>query len=219
VPKWLKFFVGLALLPVCAGAAWAVGMVFHASGRADTFWVPAVAGAGCWLAIYLLLPRPMWIYVVGHELTHALWTWGMGGRVKKFRASSQGGQVVITKSNFLISLAPYFFPLYAVIVVAVFALGHWIWDWAFYIAWFHLFLGAAYAFHLTLTAHALKQQQTDITEQGYLFSAAIIFLGNALVLLAGIPLVTRQTSVLTALGWWAECTREVLVWGISLFGR
>src|SRR5438093_4529543 len=99
-------------------------MVLRASGGADTTWVPALAGAACWVVIYLLLPRPMWIYVFGHELTHALWVWLFGGSVKKFKATSSGGHVVVDKTNFLISLAPYFFPLYAAMVVAFFAVGH-----------------------------------------------------------------------------------------------
>jgi len=32
--------------------------------------VPLLAGAACWVVIFLLLPKPMWIYVFGHELTH-----------------------------------------------------------------------------------------------------------------------------------------------------
>jgi len=97
--------------------------VLRASGSADVVWVATLAGAGCWLAIFLLLPKPMWVYVFGHELTHAIWTWLFGGRVKKFKASSQGGHVVVTRNNFIIALAPYFFPLYAVLVVLVFAAG------------------------------------------------------------------------------------------------
>jgi len=181
----------------------------RASGSADTTWVPAIAGAGCWLAIYLLLPKPMWVYVFGHELTHALWTWLLGGQVKKFKASAAGGHVVVSKNNFLIALAPYFFPLYAILVVLVFAIGHWLWNWVHYLVWFHLLLGAAYGFHVTLTAHILKNNQTDITDQGYMFSAVVIFLGNVVFLLAGIPLLAAKVGVLTALGWWAECTGEV----------
>src|SRR5215467_6984698 len=147
----------------------------QASGSADTIWAATLAGAACWLAIYLLLPKPMWVYVFGHELTHALWAWLFGGKVKKFKASNKGGQVVLTKSNFLIALAPYFFPLYAFLVVALFGLGNWLWNWHAYLVWFHLLLGAAYAFHVTLTFHVLKSSQSDVTEQGYLFSAVIIF--------------------------------------------
>jgi hypothetical protein len=152
----------------------------------------------------------MWIYVFGHELTHAVWAWVFGGQVKRFRATARGGHVVITKSNFLIALAPYFFPLYAVLVVVCFFAGNFIWGWHGYLAWFHLFLGAAYAFHVTLTAHVLQTRQSDITDQGYLFSAVVLFLGNVSVLLIGIPLLADAVQVRTALIWWIESTRSVI---------
>jgi len=38
----------------------------------------------------------------------------------------------------------------------------------------------------------------------------IIFLGNAGVLLLGIPLLAAKVGVLMALGWWLEGTGEVL---------
>lgn len=206
--KWCKFFIAILLLPVCAGAAGALWKVVRASGNADTIWVAALSGVGCWLVIYWLLPKPMRVYVFGHELTHAVWTWALGGRVKRFKASAEGGHVVVTKSHFMIALAPYFFPLYAVLVVLVFVAGHWVWDWRAYVAWFHLLLGAAYAFHVTLTWHILQSRQSDITEQGYLFSAVVIFLGNVSVLLVGIALLAARVGVGTALGWWVECTFE-----------
>lgn len=210
MPKWCKTIVAILLLPLCAGAVWALGRVMRASGNADTIWVACLSGAACWLVIYLLMPKPMWVYVVGHELTHALWTWLFGGSVKKFKASGKGGHVLVTKNNFVIALAPYFFPIYAALVVAVFLAGQMFWDWRPYQVWFHVLLGAAYAFHVTLTWHVLKSDQSDITGQGYLFSAVIILLGNALVLLIGIPLLTARPEVLTALRWWWDCTAAVL---------
>jgi len=217
VPKWCKTIIAILLLPVCVGAAAALWRVLQASGSADTIWVAALSGAACWVVIYLLLPKPMWIYVFGHELTHALWTWVLGGSVKKFKASANGGHVVVTKSNFAVALAPYFFPLYAILVVAVFLAGHWIWNWRGCEVWFHLLLGAAYAFHITLTWHILKNSQTDITEQGYLFSAVTIFLGNITVLLVGIPLLASRVDVPTALRWWADGTLEMVRWLIARF--
>ena len=210
VPKWLKFILGLLLLPLCAGAVPALVRVVRASGGASEVWVPLGAGAACWLVIFAILPKPMWIYVVGHELTHVVWSWLFGGKLKKFKATSQGGEVVITKSNFLVALAPYFFPLYAVLVVLLFLAGHLIWGWSRWTPGFHLLLGAAYAFHLTLTWEILQTRQSDITGQGYLFSGVVIFLGNALVLLLGIPLLTGQGRLLTVLGWWMEATGALL---------
>src|SRR3989441_922871 len=148
MPKWVKTIIAVLLLPLCLGVTKAAGRVLRGSGDADTVWVAILAGAACWLVIYLLLPRPMWVYVFGHELTHALWTWLFGGRVKKFKATSEGGHVVVSKNNFLITLAPYFFPLYVAIVVLVFLVGQLIWGWTRCVVWFHLLVGAAYAFHV-----------------------------------------------------------------------
>jgi hypothetical protein len=210
MPKWCKFIIGLLLLPLCVGAVEALWRVLRESGDSATIWVGLLGGAACWLVIYALLPAPMWLYVVGHEFTHVLWTWLFGGKVKKFKASSRGGHVIVTKTNFLIALAPYFFPVYALAVVCVFLIGHLIWNWGAYLVWFHLLLGAAYAFHVTLTWHILKTEQSDITSQGYLFSTVVIFLGNILVLLLGVPLLTSKTGVATAFTWWFQCTAQFL---------
>ena len=217
MPKWIKFIIAVLLLPVCAGAAAALWQVLRAGYGADTVWIPLLAGAACWFVIFAFLPKPMWIYVFGHEFTHALWTWLFGGVVKKMKVSSSGGHVVISKTNFVIALAPYFFPFYAVLVIAMFALGHWIWGWQSYLVWFHLAVGAAYAFHLTLTWHVLQTRQSDITSQGYLFSAVVIFLGNVSVLLFGVPLLTAKVGLFNAVGWWFEDIGAVFHWLQRLF--
>jgi hypothetical protein len=212
VLKWIKFFIAVLLLPVCAGMAMALGAILRACGGADTTWIPFLAGVACWCVIFYLLPKPMWIYVFGHELTHALWVWLFGGRVKKLKVTSGGGHVIITKTNFLIALAPYFFPLYAVILIAVFAAGHLIWGWERFFAFFDLLLGMAYAFHVSLTFHALQTQQSDITSQGYLFSGIVIFLGNAGILLFGIPLLTQKATLAGAFKFWLTDTTRLLHW-------
>ena len=209
MPKWVKMLIGLLLLPVCVATAKAVWLVLANARTADRVWLPMLAGAAAWTVVFLLLPKPMLIYVFGHELTHAVWTWGFGGQVKGFKATPDGGHVVTTKSNFLITLAPYFFPLYAVLVGLIFLIGNFIWDWgAAYRPWFHVALGAAYAFHLTLTWHILKTRQSDVTSQGYIFSGAVIFLGNAAVLVLGVPLLTGH-DLLQALGWWFHCNHQM----------
>jgi hypothetical protein len=204
MPKWVKTIIAVLLLPLCTGAVSALVKVLRATGSADTFWVAFLGGMACWLVVFLLLPKPMLVYVFGHELTHALWAWVFGGKVKRFKATANGGHVVISKSNFFIVLAPYFFPLYVVLVVLVFAIGTLFFHWEHAVPWFHLVVGAAYAFHITLTWHILKTRQSDITSQGYFFSAVIIFLGNIAVLLAGLPLLTARVKLLTSMGWWLQ---------------
>lgn len=216
MPKWTKFILALLLLPFCVGALSTLMRVVRASGNAETFWVAFVGGAACWLVLFLLLPKPMLVYVFGHELTHVLWTWFFGGRVKRFKARSNGGHVLISKTNFLIALAPYFFPLYAALVVLVFLIGHLLFDWR-HLVGFHFCLGVAYAFHVTLTIHILRTRQSDVTSQGYLFSAVVILLGNLSVLLVGIPLLTAHPPLATVLRWWLQGSGAVLQRLASLF--
>lgn len=210
MPKWFKTILALLLLPACAGLVGSLGRVLRSSSTADTVWVALGAGAAAWGVMYWLLPKPMWVYVFGHELTHALWTWLFGGEVHQFKVTARGGHVVVSKNNFLISLAPYFFPLYAVGVVLVYLVGDWRWDWAAYLAVFHVLLGAAYAFHVTLTAYVLQSRQSDITQHGWFFSAVIIFLGNGAGLLLAIPLLAGRTAVAEAFAWWWRDTLAVL---------
>ena len=209
MPKWFKMLCALLLLPACLGAADALWRVLKASGTAEFFWVALLSGAACWLVVFCLLPKPMLAYVLGHELTHVLWVWLFGGAVSRFKVSAKGGQVVVSKTNFLIALAPYFFPLYVVLIVLAFGLGNWFLDLRPYLVWFHLLVGAAYAFHLTFTWHILETDQTDISGQGYLFSAVVILLGNALVLLLGIPMLSETVTSFTALDWWWQGTLAV----------
>lgn len=209
--------LGVALLPWCVGASWALLGVLRATGSAANFWVSLLGGAAAWVVIFLMLPKPMWIYVVGHELTHILWAWLFGGRVKSMRASSRGGHVVVTRSNTLVLLAPYFFPLYAVLWAVAWLMGGWVFDGERLLPGFHFGLGFTYAFHITLTAYILRIRQPDIAAAGWFLSAVVIWLGNVLVLLLTLPLLTRRVALTTALGWMVERTGRFLVWLASPF--
>jgi hypothetical protein len=131
VPKWCKTIVAVLLLPVCVGAAQALWMVLRASGDATTIWVASLAGAACWVVVYSLLPKPMWIYVVGRIHARA-WAWAFGGRVK----NSQPGQRRPRGSAkaIFIALALYFSCLGRLAVLsssaATCSLGN-------YLPWFH----------------------------------------------------------------------------------
>ena len=150
MPKWIKFIIAVLLLPVCAGAARALWLVLRAGYGADTVWVPLFAGAACWIVIFFLLPKPMWIYVLGHELTHALWTWLFGGEVKKMKVrrpaamSSSPRQISSSRSRRIFSRS---------MPSSSSACLRWQFhlELAGYLVWFHLLVGAAYAFHVTLT--------------------------------------------------------------------
>ena len=121
--RWVKNIIALFLLPWCAILTQTFFTAFTRATFHQQLWAGAefwffTLGAVLWLIAFFGLPRPLIIYVFGHELTHALWVWLMGGRVSKFRVSGDGGHIVTNRTNFLIALAPYFFPLYSVLALA-----------------------------------------------------------------------------------------------------
>lgn len=157
--------------------------------KPSTTWVPLLAGAACWVVIYIMLPRPMWVYVFGHEVTHVIAAWIFESRVQRFRVSSRGGHVLLSDVNFVIALAPYFVPLYALCIALCYGVLQWFFAGPALRLAFLMLLGAAYAFHVTLTGHALQSEQTDITGQGWLFSVVVIWLGNLAVLIPGLAML------------------------------
>src|SRR5437867_12821117 len=123
--RWVKFIFAIFLLPVCAILTQTFFTVFARAAMTQRLWAGQEfwffsLGAVLWLIAFSGLPLPILLYVFGHELTHAVWIWFMGGRVSRFRVSSDGGHVVTSKANFWIALAPYFFPIYSILVIAIY---------------------------------------------------------------------------------------------------
>jgi len=196
--KFIKFFIGLALLPLCVAVSqtlWGLVMAIHPESELMVP-LPATAlliGLGVWLLIYYTLPRPVRSYVLAHELTHALWGALMGADIFSINVSDDKGSVVMSKTNVLITLAPYFFPLYTVMTIA----AYYILGIFFSVEKYNLFwlaaIGFCWGFHLTFTISALMQHQTDIHEHGRLFSYAIIYLCNALGICLWVIMVSSVT--------------------------
>jgi len=127
-----------------------------------------------WLFLYFALPRPVRSYILAHELTHALWASVMGAEVLKLQVGKSAGSVSLSRSNFLITLAPYFFPLYTVMVIAGYYLLSVFFEVEGYATLWLGLVGFSWGFHLTFTITTLLQHQTDIHEYGRLFSYTVI---------------------------------------------
>src|SRR5256712_14151646 len=91
----------------------------HRLWAGEEFWFFSL-GAVLWLIAFLGLPRPVVLYVFGHELTHALWVLLMGGRVRRLRGGRAGGPVGTARNHFWVCLVPYFFPLYSILAIALY---------------------------------------------------------------------------------------------------
>jgi len=181
--RFAGFLAGVALLPFCA----AMGMTFFSmlrmlqhgplSAIPPAVW-GLLGGFSIWVLVYALLPRPVWSYVLAHELTHALWGMLMGARVKRMKVSQAGGSVTLSKTNFLIALAPYIFPFYAMLVALLYLVLGWFYPVrAYEWLWFGA-IGLTWGFHLTFTVSTLMEKQSDIQMYGAFVSYVFILLVN-----------------------------------------
>src|SRR5947208_9151452 len=106
----------------------------------------------------------------------------MGGRVSRFRVGRDGGHVVTNKANFWIALAPYFFPLYSILAIAIYGALSFFVNMQPYGQWLYAVIGATWAFHFTFTCWMIPKNQTDLSDQGSFFSLVVIYLMNLLLL-------------------------------------
>ncbi|HEY2140410.1 MAG TPA: hypothetical protein VGH00_10045 [Chthoniobacterales bacterium] len=197
--RWVKFFVAIFLLPLCAILTQTFFTVFTRATvtqrlwAAEEFWFFSL-GALLWLIAFFGLPRPMLVYVFGHELTHALWVLLMGGRVTRFRVGREGGHIVTDRNNFWIALTPYFFPLYSLIVIGAYGILGLFFNVQTYGRLLYALIGVTWAFHFTFTCWMIPKKQTDLTDQGTFFSLVVIYLMNLALLSVMLVLASAQIT-------------------------
>ncbi len=177
-----RFFVGLLLIPVCVASSMALYSILRETQPntvpPDAWWL--LGGFVFWIILFFVLPRPVRTYIFAHELTHALWGWMMGARVSNLKVAEDKGSVTLSKTNFLITLAPYFFPLYTVLTICLFGVLSLFYAVERYHLWWMGMIGLTWGFHFTFTVSTLMQHQSDIRACGRLFSYTFIYALNAL---------------------------------------
>lgn len=195
--NFLRLLLGILLLPACWGVSRTfVDSVFAANGSSGGITAETVALLGgiaafalCWAAI----SHPVRAYVLGHELTHALWGLLFGARPSDVRVGAEGGSVRLSKTNVVITLAPYFFPFYTfIVIVAALITYAFLRPLPCLPLWMFL-IGFTWAFHALFTLETLTQRQPDVRTYGRVFSWTVIFLMNVGTVLVWLAVTTSLT--------------------------
>ena len=194
---------------LCFPFVWALCLTFvdsfslssgSSQGLFSTEAISLFAGMFAFLAVWVALPAPVRLYVLGHELTHAVWGLAFGARVSNLRVRSTGGSVQLTKSNVWITLAPYFFPFWTMVVVGISLIARAVMHFThpgvpLPVPWLWMFaVGFTWCFHACFTIRSLMQAQPDVQEYGRVSSWTLILVCNILGVLAWIVCTTDLSA-------------------------
>ncbi len=187
-----KFFVSLILLPVLLGLAAGFFKLFRNPPGMSAAEIFFVFGFFIFIVLFLLKILPGYVYVFGHESTHAVWALLFRGKVTEFNVARDHGNVVTTKSNCFIVLAPYFFPFYTFLIILVYYCLAFFFDIARWVDWLFFLVGFTYSFHIFLTVDAVSDGQSDIQKTGYFFSLVLIMALNIVTAVLILKFVTPE---------------------------
>jgi len=108
--------------------------------------------------------------IIAHELTHTFFALLTFHKIKHIRLNSDdtGGEMgFIGEGNWLIIIAPYFFPLFCLIYMIIISfLPHRL--------IYHIILGYFLGYHIDTVASQIHPEQTDLPKVGYRF--CVLFL-------------------------------------------
>ncbi len=181
------------LLPVFWITSWTFLTLFSHATVEQGFWhstqfwyfaVGAIMMLG-WFWSGLAQPFFLYLYVFGHELTHAAFVKCFGGRILEMEWGTEGGYVTTDKTNWLIALSPYFVPFWSIIAVIIYVVASLFFE-ILPIGNLVLYgvIGATWAFHLAWTLWMIPRDQPDLKDNGTFLSLILICLGNLSVLTA-----------------------------------
>lgn len=179
---WIKWPVAVLSLIFLPGLIYSLFHVLRAIVVAPHRAYPFLAGAAIYALFWSLFLRRRsslgFLATLEHEFTHALFAWATLHRVVGFRASLRGGGHVryLGRGNWLIAVAPYFFPTVSLLVILLLGLLP-----PRHASNGSALLGVTVAYHWFSTWSETHRHQSDLREAGLLFCLLFLTAANALV--------------------------------------
>jgi hypothetical protein len=216
--RWL---LAIMLLPFCWVTSWTLLKTFSHATLEQGFWqspqfwyfiVGSLLMLG-WFFSKIGQSFFLYLYVFGHELTHAAFVKCFGGKVYDMEWGSTGGYVTTDKSNWVISLSPYFVPFWSVVAVIVYAVPSFFMelpgeaDLVFYAS-----IGASLSFHMAWTIWMIPRDQPDLKDNGTFLSLVLIYLGN-LVVLVGLLCFSTPHPIQSLRDFGYRWFGDLMTWG------
>ncbi len=147
--------------------------------------MPLFQGMGAYFVLWIVIfknSRGKWFLTIEHELTHTLFALLSFHKIVDFKATdSLGGHMRFSGvggGNWLITIAPYFFPTFSMLVIGFIYLSQ-----SQYYPMLITLLGYSIVYHIHSTYTETSTQQPDIQEVGLVFSFLFLPASNLFALI------------------------------------
>ncbi len=160
-----------------------------------------------------IFKKPMYLYVFGHEITHAIAGLISGFKIKRVFISSKNGNVILNNINLFTALSPYCFPFYTILILICFKIISLFTSLIFPPEIQIFLIGFSYAFHIVLTLYALIQNQPDLKIAGKYLSLILIMLLNFIILFLLMKIFfPKLVSIKSFINHWVEIALILINW-------
>ena len=172
------------------------GLVIHACFELDystpsPVLGPIIIGFAAGLLIFIFINKFIPVYVFGHELAHWIFAKLFLRETGKFKVGKEGGAVEIKNPNLWIALAPYFYPTFTVLWIPFwFLFKHFDDRYPYSLSIYFVILSITWAYHVAMTAYALKFEQSDLQRYGKPLSLSVIIFVNMTIIFSFLALFT-----------------------------
>ena len=189
------FVLALLVLPFTVGFILNLPVLFTRYDGISGTMLAGIGGFVFFVVLFLLFGPPVKSYILEHELSHVVFAFLSGVKVKQVVIRKHDGYVKTEKVNLVIALAPYSLPLYTLFTYVVYRAVARLHDGIVLRLFFYFLLGLTLAFHLVATVHYLQLDQPDLKRYGYFPSLVMIFTWSLVILAFISALLFPQVEV------------------------
>lgn len=143
--------------------------------------IPFLISGMLFIILYFIILKNVMKFwqVFTHELTHVFFALITFNRIEGFTVSFSGGVTSYKgRSNWLIRLGPYIFPLFSFLFILLSLLIS-----QSYKRYFYHLVSISYISYLIMLFQHFSFKESDIRDSGYVFSSFVILILNLLILI------------------------------------
>ena len=193
------FFIAVGILPFTVSLLIHLPDLFSEYARITREMWFSITGFLFFFILFFIFGPPVRSYILEHELSHILFAFLSGVKVKKVAIRKSEGYVTTQKVNLLIALAPYSLPLYTLFVFIMYRIVMIFHQGVLVSSIFYSLMGVTMAFHIITTIHYLQLDQPDLKRYGYFSSLVFIFTWSLVVISLILALLYKKVELFSYL--------------------